>query len=257
MDTPESQLSRAIGPTTHTADGQEPSMRELKQRAGSRREGAVKQESLASLTNSRNEVRRSVGSQGQATSRAPRNDARKTRGGRGGNREGAEAATRGFQGCPAGHRQLGQAVPQQGRRGPAGLRHLERLHRPGRRDAARRDAGRRNAASGVQPGLPEGTRNARRTGRSTRPDAAVRPAVEKLPATENAQVQATSRQPGTQLATWIQSERSKTKAVEQPSAPLDAQRSTKPNPTAGPGQRKRTTRGASASAGRGSNQRHE
>ena len=44
--------------------------------------------------------------------------------------------------------------------------------------------------------------------------AAVQPAVEKLAATENSQARAGTRQPGTQLSGWIQSERKETKAVE-------------------------------------------
>ena len=64
------QLSRATGPTRGPPGGQEPSTQELEHRAGSRREGVVKQGSLASLLNSENDVTRSVGSRGQGTAAA-------------------------------------------------------------------------------------------------------------------------------------------------------------------------------------------
>ena len=171
-------------------------MRELKQRADSRREGAVKQRSVASLMNSGNEVRRSVGSRGQATgaphavastrmhcparvtalavrprrapertpprvgrrdptgvgsvqrrdqtaSRARGNEAPKTRCGRGGGRKVADTAGRGLQGRTLGHRHRVQEGPPLGQSRPPGLRHLDRIHRPGGRDAQLRAVSRR------------------------------------------------------------------------------------------------------------------
>ena len=91
----------------------------------------MKQESLASLMDSRNDVTSSVGSQGQAT-----------------------AAAGGLQGQAPGHLHRVQNGRPRGQSGPAGLRRLDGLHRPGREDAARRDAVRRNAAAGVQTRLP-------------------------------------------------------------------------------------------------------
>ena len=157
------------------------------QRADSRRERAVKQGSVASLMNSGNEVRRSIGSRGQATgpphavastqmqcparlaglavrprraperarprvgrgdptgvggvqrrdrtaSRARGNEAPETRWGRGGGREVADAAAGGLQGRALGHRHRVQEGPPLGQSRPAGLRHLDRIHQPGRRD---------------------------------------------------------------------------------------------------------------------------
>ena len=174
----------------------------------------MKQGSLASLMNSGNNVRRSVGSQGQATgapqaaasarmqwpvrsrglalhpgqageharprvcggdpthrgdvkrrgrtaARARRHDAPETRCDRGVGREVADAAARGLQGRALGHRHRVQEGPPLGQSGPPGLGRLDRPHRRGGRDSARRNADRRNAASGVQPGLPEGTRKPR------------------------------------------------------------------------------------------------
>ena len=59
-----------------------------------------------------------------------------------------------------------------------------------------------------------GSRRAPRTGGSTQVDAAVRPAVAKLPTTRNAQARATARTSGTRLPTWSQSGRSESRAVE-------------------------------------------
>ena len=186
MDTPEDSYREQPDSTRGPTGDQEPSTREPKHRAGSRREGAVKQGSLASLLNSENNVTRSVGSQGQGT-----------------------AAAGVLQGRAPEHLDRVHDGSARSRCGPPGLRRLDRLQRPQKRDGARRVA-----AAGVQLGGPGGSRRAARNGGSTPVDAAVRPAVAKLPATRNAQVRAKGRRPGTRLSTWIQSARSETGTVE-------------------------------------------
>ena len=94
--------------------------------------------------NSRNNVRRSVGSKGRATAAAGR-----------------------AQGRPPEqvHRVDEKAARDRSR--PHGRRRLDRLHRPVQQDAGHRDAREGNAAGDVLPGRAEGSRRASRAGAST------------------------------------------------------------------------------------------
>ncbi len=92
----------------------------------------------------------------------------------------ADAAARRLQVRTPAHRHRVRDGPPRGRPGPAGLRRLDTLHRPGRRDPARRDAVRGDAAAGVQPCLPQGPGTARRAGGPARLASAVRPALDDL-----------------------------------------------------------------------------
>ena len=133
--------------------------------------------------NSRNNVRRSVGSKGRATAAAG---------------PCARPPTRQV------HRVHDGSA--RGRSRPHGWR------RPGspsptvQQDAGNRDAREGNAAGGVQPGRADGSRRASRAGGFTRLAGTVRRAVEKLRARENSKWEQQPVWPGTRLIRGSESE---------------------------------------------------